>query len=75
MNMTLKDFNYYIREDRDRVIEINFDGIRGFIIFENGRIYISQEITKEQLFYDIEKMMKVFGEDHQIVIQEIEFHV
>ena len=75
MNMTLKDFNYYIREDHDRVIEINFDGIKGFFIFENGRIYVSQEISKEQLFYDIEKMMKVFGEDHQIVIQEIEFHV
>ena len=74
MNMTLKDFNYYIREDHDRVIEINFDGIKGFFIFENGRIYVSQEISKEQLFCDINKMMKEFGEEHKIVVQEIEFN-
>lgn len=75
MNMTLKDFNYYIREDHDRVIEINFDGIRGFFIFKDGKVYVSQEISKEQLFYDMNKMMKEFGEEHKIVVQEIEFNV
>lgn len=74
MNMTLKSFNDYIREERDRVIEINFDGIRGFFIFKEGKVYVSQEISKEQLFYDINKMMKEFGEEHKIVVQEIEFN-
>lgn len=74
MDMTLKDFNYYIKEERDRIIEISFDGIRGFFIFKDGKVYVSQEISKEQLFYDINKMMKEFGEEHKIVVQEIKFN-
>ena len=74
MNMTLKDFNYYIREEHDGVIEIKFDKIRGFFIFKDGKVYVSQEISKEQLFCDINKMMKEFGEEHKIVVQEMEFN-